>query len=82
MGLIVVGFGLQDSITAIAKNQFVNLFTYQASAVFNGDATEEKKAQVQSEIDVYKRQHFTDHRLSHRVFSSVYGSDHCVQTAV
>ncbi len=34
MGLIVVGFGLQDSITAIAKNQFVNLFTYQASAVF------------------------------------------------
>lgn len=43
MGLIVVGFGLQDSITAIAKNQFVNLFTYQASAVFNGDATEEKK---------------------------------------
>ena len=53
MGLIVVGFGLQDSITAIAKNQFVNLFTYQASAVFNGDATEEKKAQVQSEMETY-----------------------------
>ena len=53
MGLIVVGFGLQDSITAIAKNQFVNLFTYQASAVFNGDATEEKKAQVQSEMEEY-----------------------------
>ena len=30
MGLILVGFGLQDSITAIAKNQFVSLFTYQA----------------------------------------------------
>ena len=53
MGLIVVGFGLQDSITAIAKNQFVNLFTYQASAVFNGDATEEKKARVQSEMETY-----------------------------
>ena len=53
MGLIVVGFGLQDSITAIAKNQFVNLFTYQASAVFNGDATEEKKVQVQSEMEEY-----------------------------
>lgn len=44
MGLMLVGFGLQDSITAIAKNQFVELFTYQASVVVNSESQEEKAA--------------------------------------
>ncbi|MCI5649562.1 MAG: FtsX-like permease family protein [Fusicatenibacter sp.] len=52
MGLIVVGFGLQDSITAIAKNQFVNLFTYQANAVLGSVDEAEKKA-LQEELSGY-----------------------------
>lgn len=43
MGLILVGFGLQDSITAIAKNQFVDLFTYQAAATIQTDTGEERE---------------------------------------
>lgn len=44
MGLMLVGFGLQDSITAIAKNQFVELFIYQAAVVVNSESKEQKDA--------------------------------------
>ncbi len=53
MGLILVGFGLQDSITAIAKNQFVSLFTYQANAVLNSDVDESEKESLQTELENY-----------------------------
>ena len=43
MGLILVGFGLQDSITAIAKNQFVNLFTYEANVILDSNVSEAEK---------------------------------------
>ena len=52
MGLILVGFGLQDSITAIAKNQFVNLFTYEANVILDSNVSEaEKEAQQIVEAD-------------------------------
>ena len=51
MGLMLVGFGLQDSITAIAKNQFVELFTYQASVIVNSDSDEEKTAVLEQAQD-------------------------------
>ena len=41
-----------------------------------------KKTNNQTSKSQLADYHFTDHRLPHRVFSSVYGSDHCVQTAV
>lgn len=53
MGLILVGFGLQDSITAIAKNQFVSLFTYQANAVLNADVEETEKETLQTDLRNY-----------------------------
>lgn len=53
MGLILVGFGLQDSITAIAKNQFVSLFTYQANAVLNADVDESEKEALQTDLENY-----------------------------
>lgn len=53
MGLILVGFGLQDSITAIAKNQFVSLFTYQANAVLNSDVDESEKESLQTDLENY-----------------------------
>ncbi len=52
MGLMLVGFGLQDSITAIAKNQFVELFTYQASVVVYTDS-EEEKTSVREHVQEY-----------------------------
>lgn len=48
MGLILVGFGLQDSITAIAKNQFTELFTYQAAATLHTDSDEEKETVLET----------------------------------
>lgn len=54
MGLILVGFGLQDSITAIAKNQFVSLFTYQANAVLNADVDETEKEALQTDLKNYQ----------------------------
>lgn len=53
MGLILVGFGLRDSITAIAKNQFVSLFTYQANAVLNSDVDESEKEALQTDLENY-----------------------------
>lgn len=53
MGLILVGFGLQDSITAIAKNQFVNLFTYEANVILNADVSESEKETQQKELKDY-----------------------------
>ena len=53
MGLILVGFGLQDSITAIAKNQFVSLFTYQANAVLNSVVDESEKEALQTDLENY-----------------------------
>lgn len=48
MGLILVGFGLQDSITAIAKNQFTDLFTYQAAVTVQTDSEEEREAVMET----------------------------------
>lgn len=53
MGLIVVGFGLQDSITAIAKNQFVNLFTYQANVVLDNHVSEQEKKEIGEDLKQY-----------------------------
>lgn len=53
MGLILVGFGLQDSITAVAKNQFTELFTYQAAATLHTDSDEEKEAVLET-VNTYE----------------------------
>lgn len=43
MGLLLVGFGLRDSIQEIAKKQYVKIFTYTASATINSKASEKEK---------------------------------------
>ena len=40
MALMLVGFGLKDSITEIAKNQYVDIFTYDASVTLNTKASD------------------------------------------
>ena len=44
MGLLLVGFGLHDSINEIAKRQYVHIFTYEASATYASSASEEERA--------------------------------------
>lgn len=46
MGLMLVGFGLQDSITAMAKRQYVEIFTYDAAVSLDSSATERQRSQL------------------------------------
>ena len=46
MGLLLVGFGLKDSINEIAKKQYIRIFTYDASITLNSKATEAEKEEV------------------------------------
>ncbi|MDD3278605.1 MAG: FtsX-like permease family protein [Lachnospiraceae bacterium] len=54
MALMLVGFGLQDSITVIAKNQYRKIFTYDATVTLNTDAKPEKTSQLLSFCDSYE----------------------------
>ena len=46
MGLLLVGFGLKDSINEIAKKQYIKIFSYDASITLNSRATEIEKEEV------------------------------------
>ncbi len=54
MVLILVGFGLYYSITAIAKNQFVNLFTYEANVILDSNVSEAEKEAQQKDLKAYQ----------------------------
>ena len=53
MALMLVGFGLEDSITEIAKRQYVEIFTYDASVTLNTKASQEERATFQEETQNY-----------------------------
>ena len=46
MGLLLVGYGLKDSITEIAKQQYIQLFTYQAEVTLDINADEKDRQKV------------------------------------
>ena len=48
MGLMLVGFGLQDSITAMAKRQYVEIFTYDAAISLDSSASETQKKDLEA----------------------------------
>ena len=50
MALILVGYGIEDSITEVAKNQYVEIFTYEAYAGINKTAGEEEKEKLLKDI--------------------------------
>ena len=54
MGLLLVGFGLKDSINEIAKKQYIKIFTYDASITLNSKASEEEKEEVAKAAASYK----------------------------
>lgn len=53
MALMLVGFGLQDSITVIAKNQYTDIFTYDATVTLNTDAKPDKKKELETVVADY-----------------------------
>ena len=46
MGLLLVGFGLNDSINEIAKKQYIKIFTYDTSMTLNSKSNETEKEEV------------------------------------
>lgn len=54
MGLMLVGFGLKDSIFAIVDIQYGEIQLYDGTVILNGDASEEEKAQVLSQVQADK----------------------------
>ena len=54
MGLLLVGFGLKDSINEIAKKQYIRIFTYNANVTLNSKASEKEKAEVVKAATNYK----------------------------
>lgn len=51
MALILVGFGLQDSIMNIAKLQYQQIQTYDSLVVLKEDASQEQIEQLKQELD-------------------------------
>ena len=55
MALLLVGFGLKDSITNIAVIQYNEIQTYDATVILENDITKKEKAAVVSYLDGDKR---------------------------
>ena len=53
MGLLLVGFGLIDSIRDVAKNQFINIFEYNVVIDYDNDATIKQRQEVIDTVNEY-----------------------------
>lgn len=54
MALMLVGFGIQDSITVVAKRQYTDIFTYDAAVNVNTKASNEDKEALLKLSDNYQ----------------------------
>lgn len=54
MGLLIVGYGLRDSITSVAKIQYDDLQTYEASVYMSDDMEEETRKELETYLDQNK----------------------------
>lgn len=54
MALMLVGFGLKDSIFAIVDIQYGEIQLYDGNVILSGDASEEEKSEVLSEVEADK----------------------------
>ena len=53
MGLLLVGFGLRDSIQEIAKKQYINIFTYDAAVSIKSKSSNAEKDELKSSVLKY-----------------------------
>ena len=51
MGLLIVGYGLRDSITSVAKIQYDDLQTYEASVYMSDDMEEETRKELETYLN-------------------------------
>ena len=51
MGLLIVGYGLRDSITSVAKIQYDELQTYEASVYMSDDMSEDTRKELEAYLD-------------------------------
>ena len=51
MGLLLVGFGINDSITEIAKQQYINIFRQDAVITFESSAKPEERTALQQLVE-------------------------------
>ena len=54
MALMLVGFGLKDSIFAIVDIQYGEIQLYDGNVILSGDASEEEKSEVLSAVEADK----------------------------
>ncbi len=54
MALMLVGFGLKDSIFAIVDIQYGEIQLYDGNVILNGDASEEEKSEVLAAVEADK----------------------------
>lgn len=55
MGLLIVGYGLRDSITSVAKIQYDDLQTYEASVYVSDDMEGETRKELETYLDKNKK---------------------------
>ena len=63
MGMMLFGFGLKDSISAIVPLQYEQIQLYDGDVILKEDATEEEKNEVQKELDTDKNVSVTAENL-------------------
>ena len=54
MALMLVGFGLQDSITAMAERQYVEIFTYDAAVSLDANSSGEERQEAVRFAETYE----------------------------
>lgn len=54
MGLLLVGFGLHDSINEVAKEQYINIFMQEALITMDTSLAESERAELKKEVDDYE----------------------------
>ena len=63
MGMMLFGFGLKDSISAIVPLQYEQIQLYDGDVILKEDVTEEERIEVQKELDTDKKVSVTAENL-------------------
>lgn len=65
MALMLVGYGIQDSVSDIVNLQYANIQHYDGTIISDDDATEQEKKALTEELDKNEKlEHYTKIQLS------------------
>lgn len=75
MALMLVGYGIQDSVSDIVNLQYANIQHYDGTIISDDDATEQEKTALTEELDKNEKlEHYTKIQLpnsQHRMASQI-----------